>query len=122
GDAFTIEQLASSLFLGSAAGDPGARLDRARSDLDPDAAILADVLHPVRAVAAPREHVDPALVKREPDLDAMRPARFSSDRREVSEVSFGESLEHDASVWSGTSRGLHPSRRSARSADDDADR
>src|SRR5439155_24091187 len=112
GYVFPIEQLAGALVLGAAAGDPRARLDRARSDLDPDAAVLADVLHPVRAIPASREHVDPAVVKREPDLDAMRPAGLSSDRREIGEVSFGESLEHDASVWSGTPCGLHRSRRS----------
>src|SRR5215203_4233320 len=57
--------------------------------------IAPEVLHPVRAVAAPGEHVKGLRLgnKREPDLDLVRPARYPPRRRQVAEVLFGERTE-----------------------------
>src|SRR5215207_6515848 len=54
--------------------------------------IAAEVLHPVRAVASSREHVEGASLgyEGEPDLDLVRPSRQPPCRRQVAEVLFCE--------------------------------
>src|SRR5919107_385811 len=48
--------------------------------------VAAEVLHPVRAVAAAGEHVEGVVLHCEPDLDLVRPAAHSPDGRKVAEV------------------------------------
>src|SRR5215216_3343084 len=50
--------------------------------------VSAEVLHPVRAVASSREHVEGASLQHEgePDLDLVRPSRYPPGRRQVAEV------------------------------------
>src|SRR5215217_4797729 len=50
--------------------------------------VSAEVLHPVRAVASSREHVEGASLRHEgePDLDLVWPSRYPTRRRQVAEV------------------------------------
>src|SRR5215210_2290297 len=57
--------------------------------------IAADVLDPVRAVAAPGEHVEGTCLRNEgePDLDLVRAARQTPRRRQITEVLARERTE-----------------------------
>src|SRR5215212_3312530 len=50
--------------------------------------IAAEVLHPIRAVASSRKHVQGTSLwhEGEPDLDLVRPSRYPPRRRQVAEV------------------------------------
>src|ERR687889_1000313 len=59
--------------------------------------ISAEVLYPVRALAASREHVEGTRLRHEtkPDLDLVRPASHTPRSRQVAEVLVRERIEID---------------------------
>src|SRR3954468_10595870 len=60
--------------------------------------MLADVLHPVRAIAAARKHEHATVLDREPDLYPVGLSGLSAGGREVREVLSGEALEHPSTL------------------------
>src|SRR5215217_6647930 len=69
------------------AGQPG---ETFVCNTDPYLRVSAEVLHPIRAVASSREHVEGTSLRHEgePDLDLVRPPRYPTRRGQVAEVLF----------------------------------
>src|SRR5215204_1433324 len=67
------------------AGQPG---ETSVCNTDAYLRVSAEILHPVRAVASAREHVEGmcSRYEGEPDLDLVRPPRYPPRRRQVAEV------------------------------------
>src|ERR687897_53495 len=77
------------------AGFAGTPVETLPRDADRYPRIAAEVLHPVRAVAAPGEHVEgpPLLHEGEPYLDLVRPPRHTPRRRQITEILVREAAE-----------------------------
>ena len=85
---FSTRSRRASSSSSASAGLAGASAELLPRDADRYLGVAPQVLHPVRAVAAPGEHVEGLGLRHEgePDLDLVRPARHAARRRQVTEV------------------------------------